>query len=128
LVKIIIQYYFYNKELIKVSLNIYKIKKLLSVKDLQKILSNFAKKVFNDYIFDKIYDKKILKIFLKYEFKNRKRNKMVLKFRIKKINLNDYYGDYDYYDYDDNNYNIYFDESHCSASYYYPDDYEDFEL
>ncbi|ORX64730.1 ankyrin [Anaeromyces robustus] len=121
LVEIIIQHYFYNKELIKVLLNIYSIKKALTVKDLQKILSVFAKEVFNDDIYDKINDEEILNIFLKYEFDNRKRNKILLKFKIKKNNLDyDYYNYYDYDNYDD------YDGFDESGSYCYPDGYEEF--
>jgi len=98
LVEFIIQYYFYNEELVKVLLNIYKMKRTLSVKELQKVLSDFTKKVSNDDIYNKIKDEDVLNTLLKYEFDNKKRNKILLKFKIKKNRKrhnNDYDDDYD---------------------------------
>jgi len=85
LIEFIIQYYFYNEELIKVLLNIYKIKRPFSEKELQKVLSDFSNKIFNDDIYNKIYNENILNTLLEYEFDNKKRNKILLKFKIKKI-------------------------------------------
>jgi len=107
LIEIVIQHYFYNEELITVLLNIYKTKNPLSVKELQKVLSYFTKKVFNDDIYDKIYDEDILNIFLKYEFDNRKRNKMLLKLKIIKNKLYGY-DNYDNYYYESQYYSSYF--------------------
>jgi len=114
LVEIVIQHYFYNKELITVLLNIYKMKKSLSVKELQKVLFDFANKIFNDDIYNKIYDEDVLNTFLKYEFDNRKRNKILFKFEISKEFNNDAS---DYYDYFDDNYINYYNEPQCSPSY-----------
>ena len=104
LVEFIIQYYFYNEELVKVLLNIYKMKRTLSVKELQKVLSDFTKKVFNDDIYNKIKDEDVLNTLLKYEFDIRKRNKILINFEIMKefndYDVSDKYSDSDYdYDY-----------------------------
>jgi len=64
--------------LIKVLLNIYKIKRPFSEKELQKVLSDFSNKIFNDDINKKIYNENILNTLLKYEFDNKKEIKYYL--------------------------------------------------
>ncbi|OUM63022.1 hypothetical protein PIROE2DRAFT_10547 [Piromyces sp. E2] len=112
LIEIIINHYFYNKELVGTLLNIYNVKQSLSVKDFQKLLSDFIRKVFNDDIYNSIYNEDTLNILLKYEFDNKKKNEVLLKYNIKKekdkensYNNYDEYTDYDFY----NEYYEYYD-------------------
>jgi len=129
--EIIINHYLYNKDLIVTLLNIYKLKQPLSVRELQKMLSDFTKKAFNDDLYNFIsdsvnYNENILNTFLKYEFDSKKRNKILLKLNIKKEKSYRYNDYYDYDDYDDYD-NSYFDESKCPPSYFYPEFYEEFD-
>jgi len=85
---------------------------------------DFSKKGFKDDIYKKIKDKDVLNALLKYESDNKKSDKILPKTEKNKKYYNNDYDDY--YDYDDYDYDDYFDESQCSASYFYPDDYEEF--